>query len=237
MRIMTLNDMLADLRNEARLSSDVAHGSHLQERHIALLRRVQEQLYGNHDWPNLTITQTVEIPAGQRFTGFPPGVIHDAVQNVFIRPADNSAKWRELTFGVRTEDLNEFDSDADERSANVRRWQPYQSLDAEQTDFSLFELWPIPAVAVKVRFEAKRQLAPLADPDVDKSTIDGPVIVLFAAAELLAAQKSEDTPLKIEAARARLRLLKETAAPGDNRRVSMVPGATRTARSRVRIGE
>lgn len=237
MRIMSLNEMLAELRHEARISADVAHGSHLQVRYTSLMRRVQEQLYDQHDWPNLQIRADAAVAAGQRYTGFPATVNQNAIRDVFARPASGGS-WAPLTYGIQTEHYNLKDSDAGETDTKPSRWQPYQTLAAEQTSFTLFELWPVPNQDTTVRFEAKRALAPLVDPDTDHSTLDGLVVVLYAAVELLAAQKSEDTPVKIQAAKARLENLTRRAAPGDNRRVSMVPrGGPDRSGQRFRTGD
>jgi hypothetical protein len=236
-RIKSLREMLTDLRHEGRLSGDVAHGSHLEERHVSLLRRVQEQLYDLHDWPNLTVTADAAVAAGQRYTGFPNVVNQSAVKEVYARPASGGT-WQELVFGIDPEHYNQKDSDAGETDSEPRRWQPYQTLAAEQSSFTLFELWPIPDQDTTVRFRAKRALAPLVDPDTDFSTLDGQVVVLYAAAELLASQKSEDAGLKMQIAKARLDNMRKNANPADNRRVSMVPGATfsRPRGSRFRTG-
>jgi hypothetical protein len=239
LRIMTLSEMLAELRFEARLSADVGHGSHLEARHTALLRRVQEQLYASHDWPNLRVTSDVTVPSGQRYTAYPETVQPDAIREVFARPADLPDPWKELTYGIEPAQLNQTNSDAGETAAQPSRWQPYQPLAAEQADFSMFELWPVPNQSTSIRFRGKRKLGPLVNPDTDRSTLDGMVVVLFAATELLASQKAEDAPIKGQAAQARLGMLLKRAAPGDNRRTSMVPGATRNPRrtQRFNIGE
>lgn len=226
MRIMSLSELVAEYRHEARLSENTAHGTHVAEREVALLRRVQEQLYNAHEWPNLRITTSVVVPAGQRYTAFPTGVAAEGVRNVFAK-SSGADDWFELDFGIRTEDYNFKDSDADETDDWVRRWRPHQDLAAEQPSFDSFEIWPIPALDTTIRFEAKRALTSLVDRGTDRTTLDGPLIALYAAAETLAANKAEDVPLKIQAAQARLDNLEMKATPGDNRRTSMLPGVTR----------
>ena len=223
---MSLSELLTLYRNEARISPNVAHGSHLDYHQIALLQRVQEQLYMEHEWPNLRVSVEVTAPPLQRYTAIPDTIDMDGIRNVFARPT-SADDWVELTFGVRTEDYNALDSAAGETGDYTQRWRPHQDVAAEVPDFNQIETWPIVNEDVILRFEAKRALLPLVDAQTDNTTLDGPLIALFAAVETLAAQKAEDTPLKIQAARARLDALKMKATPGDNRKTSMLPGTGR----------
>lgn len=212
---MTLNEMLAELRLEARISADVAHGTHLQNRHIGLLRRTQEEVYHAYQWPNLKVTQTVTLAPGQRYSAYPDKIDFEGVSNVWQKSL--SGEWVPLAYGIEAQELNDVDSEADERRENVARWQNYLSLDAEQINTNMFEVWPLPDRAVDVRFEGKRKLLPLANPNTDRSTVDGIIVVLHAAAELLAAQKSDDAPLKVQKAQQRFDLLRQrTSAPNSN---------------------
>jgi len=214
-RLMTLADMLTELRQEAGISPDVAHGSHLQPKHIALLRRVQEDVYHNFDWPNLNVTQSVTIFAGQRYVAYPAAFDFEGVRNVYQKAPNGD--WVPLAYGVGAAELNDVDSDADERRESPVRWQNYLSLAAEEINVNMAEVWPLPDREVVLRFEGKRKLMPLVNPDTDRSTVDGPVVVLQCAAELLARQKSEDAPIKIQKAQARMDSMRQrTSSPNSN---------------------
>jgi hypothetical protein len=230
MRIMSLSEMLTELRFEARISGDTSHGSHLVPQHVALLRRIQEELYDAWDWPALQQASTTVVAGGQRYAALP--CPHNGIVRVHVKRA---GQYVPLTYGIGVEQLNAFDSDEDARDDYVRNWQAYQSPQAEQPAFNMFEVWPIPRAETRLRFLAKRALAPLNDPNVDHSTLDGPLIVLHAAAEILAAQKAEDTPLKLQKATERFGNIKETQASGDTRSVSMLPRAGRARTSRFNI--
>lgn len=210
MKPQMLTDMLTDLRHEARLSADFAHGSHLEAQHIALLRRVQEELYDAHDWPMLVGTATTAVPAGQRYTAYPAKTEFSGILRVWARNTGDE-RWHPLEYGITAEELNTFDSDADERSETVRRWQHYVA-DAEPVATNMFELWPLPKKALTVRFERKRALDPLVDKNADYSTLDGPSIVLHAAAEILAAEKAEDASLKLQKAVDRVNMVRKVQA-------------------------
>lgn len=216
MRLMTLNEMLAELRLEARLSADVAHGSHLVNRYIGLLRRTQEEVYHGYEWPNLKITQTTTVQAGQRYVTYPAAFDFEGINRVFQKGADGD--WTELAYGINADDLNQIDSDANEQRDNIERWQNYLSLDAEQVNTNMMEVWPLPSREITLRFEGKRKLLPLQDQNTDRSTVDGIIVVLHAAAEILAGQKAEDAPLKLQKAQQRFDLMRQrTSNPNNNR--------------------
>jgi len=234
-RIMSLNDMLAELRSEARISANVAHGAHLLPGHIALLRRVQEEVYSAYDWPSVQATGAVEAPAGARYLAYPTNIAFGGVREVYAKKP--GCKWQEISFGITPEHLNEYDSDDDERAPDVRAWANYASPDAEIVNQNMFEVWPIPDVDTKLRFHGRMALRPLADVDTDHSTVDGPIIVLHAAAEILAGQRAEDASLKLQKATGRYALLRQTQNAVDNRKVNMAShGSPSGSRRRGRQG-
>jgi hypothetical protein len=221
---MTLAEMLTLLRHEARLSADAAHGTHLLGRHVSLLARTQETLYDDWDWPLLRENGSVLLDAGQRFASIPANLSHNSLSKVFARATATPETWRVIGYGIDEEQLNHIDSDANETAPDVVRWRPYLSPAEEDPEFRMFEVWPIPARPTSLRFVGKRRLPPLTDVETHASLIDGPLIVLMAAAEILAAQKAEDAGLKLQLAADRYSNLKATMQSSDNRTLSMVPG-------------
>lgn len=202
MQILTLNDLLTRLRMEARISTNVAHGSHQTETYIALLRRVQEELYAEYDWPMLQTSQIVTVPKWARRAAYPTDLNFEGVKEVHAK--SQAGKWFPLTYGIGTVELNQVDSDANENRPEIAKWSHYLSHGAEVLNQAMFEVWPIPDRDVELRFSGKRKLYPLVDADSDYTTLDGPTIALFAASEILAGQKAEDAQLKLAKAQARL---------------------------------
>jgi len=203
MRYMTLTELLLEFRAEAGLSQNAAHGVHLDAPHRALLRRIQEQEWINWDWPHLLGSTVVDVPAGQRYTAYPAGVQFEGIRKVY---GLNDGHWMPVRYGIEPVHLNRADSDAGVEDWPVERWQNYTALDGSFAS-NMFELWPVPEQATKIRFHGKRALGPLTD-DAHMTTIDGPLIALAAAAEVLAKAKSEDAPAKYRAAAQRRNLLK-----------------------------
>jgi hypothetical protein len=92
------------------------------------------------------------------------------------------------------------------------------------------EVWPVPAQAGFLRVIGRRALKPLVD-DTDVSTLDGTLLVLFVAADILARQKSEDARVKLTAAQRYLRNLarRQTA----NKRTPFILGGGMISTSRL----
>lgn len=220
MRFMTLAEMLSELRAEAGISQNVAHGVSSLEPQKALIRRTQEDLYLAYDWPHLKTQTTKSVSAGARYLELPSTFDFTSVENIWGR--DESGDWQALGYGIEPEHYNDYSSDANERTFPIRRWQTYLQPTGDVST-RMFEIWPLPDRATELLVRGKRALLPLTADD-QTSTLDGPLIVLFAAGELLARQKSEDAALKIQKGMDRLKWLKARQTAPDTRQANMAGG-------------
>jgi hypothetical protein len=229
-RIMQLSEMLTMLRAEARISPNVAHGTHLTPGYIAMLGRVQEEIYDAYHWPLLQSVGTVDLAPGERYSAYPEILDYAGIEGAYAR--SQGTNWRPLEFGIGIDQYNRVDSDAGDRAERVERWRPYLSPQAEQVHQNMFEVWPVPSTETSIRFRGKRKLLPLNNEATDSSTVDGPLIVLHAAAEILAGQKAEDAGLKLEKAKSRFQNLKARQGAQDNRTLNLAStgGGTRLRR-------
>jgi hypothetical protein len=231
-RGVALSSLVTQLRAEVRRSTNVSVGVDDLDNVKQVLRRVQETLYDEHDWPFLRFLTTKTLSAGSRYYDLPDGLTSDQIEQVSFLW---NGTWQPVSRGIGFDEYSIFDPDADERSDPVLRWDLRSTaLNAEQ-----IEVWPLPASnGNKLGFQGKRDLGPLiADSDI--STLDDKLIVLYAAAELLAAQKAADANIKMAAALARLSTLKARAA-GPAKRYVMGAGhdidRAPVGRAVVRIG-
>lgn len=218
MRIMLVSEMLDMLRMEARISTNAAHGVHLTPTHTALLRRIQEELYDAYDWPFLHGIFDKAVLAGDRYLEYPAGVSANGIAAAFAK--QTNGHFLPMDYGIGFGEYNDKDSSTGEDGFPIRRWQHYLSNEAEQVHDNMFEVWPIPDQDTVVRFSGKRALFPFTEAG-HRSTIDGPLIVLHAAAEILAGQKAEDATLKLQKAQARMDLLKKRMRPASAANVNM----------------
>jgi hypothetical protein len=198
-RNQTLLKLLQDFRSESRLSGNPAHNANVRESQVRLLQRVQEWLWEEHDWPHLRVERFMPVQAGQRFYSPPEDMTIDRVRKIEVRYGE---QWCELTPLIPSEAYSHWDSERDERSWPVSRWRVYEG---EQ-----IEVWPIPAdnadtVSLEgvMKITGIRSLRPLVADD-DRADLDDRMLVLYAAAETLAANGSKDAQFKADAAQKRV---------------------------------
>jgi hypothetical protein len=220
-----LSELLDELKYEAGISANVAHGIAQRDAYVYMLRRVQKELYTQHQWPFLTIQRDVELAPGQRIYSYPEELEFETIAKAWTRSGDGSA-WLDLPHGIDAEHYSTFDSDAGAQSSPARRWQNH--ADAQNQ----FEVWPIPFTPGSlVRFQGKKKLGRLVDL-TDTCTLDHTLIVLYASSEILARAKSEDAALKLQKAQAHMRMLKIRQG-ADKGEPFVIGGGSTTAAPRV----
>lgn len=193
-----LLSLLQDYRAEIRASTNAAHNASARETQVRLLRRVQEMLWEEYDWPFLRVTRFLDLQAGQRYYQPPEDLSMDRLEKIEVRYGQ---QWLCLQHGIDASHYSTWDSYLDERSWPVERWEVEEDRQ--------FEVWPIPAdnadpvsLEGRLKLEGIRNLRPLVADD-DQADLDDRMIVLFAAAETLAASGAQDAPLKLRAAEQR----------------------------------
>jgi hypothetical protein len=200
-----LSQMISDLRSELGHSVNVAHGVNTKDNMAYVLRRTQEVLYEEHDWPFLLVDRTITAYAGQYLYNYPADMPFEVI---------NGAWWKEgsylteMDYGITIEDFNLYDTSEDQRSNPVQKWR-------HRPDEGQFEVWPVPSLAGEIRFRGSAPLSALID-DADPW------------------QKSEDAPLKASLAGKHLvKLLSNQGA--QKRRPWVIGGGGGAARGRPGI--
>ena len=217
-RNRTLQECLFDLRAECGLATDSSVGQSENPALKVLLRRTQEILYDEHDWPHLSgqwLDKT--LAAGQRYYDLPSGLNYERAATASIYWG---SIWQPMTYGFGPETYNQFDSSLNERSDPALKWRVYSGTQ--------FEVWPLPATATTMRFVGTRALGAF-EADSDVCALDATMVVLFAAAERMAG-KPKGKALEAMAAR-RLTQMKSRA---NNAVGSFRPGSAHLDRQRPR---
>lgn len=188
----TLVSLLDDLRAECRLSLNPAHNAQVRDSQIKQLRRAQEWLWEDFDWPHLLVERQVPLQAGQREYSVPEGLTIDRITKIEVR---YNERWLPLTPSIDACHYAQYDSDRDERAWPAQRWR---IVEDEQ-----IEIWPIPddnanedTLEGMLKISGIRNLNPLIADD-DTCDLDHRLIVGFAAAEILASAKAPDAQLKL----------------------------------------
>ncbi|UUJ74522.1 tail tubular protein [Microcystis phage Mae-Yong1326-1] len=222
---MSLTDMVRALRAESGRSLSTALGTAEFDSLVYTLQRAQQQLYDDNDWPFLLVDRDVALVQGTRFYNYPVDMNFNYVTDIY---AQEGSSWFRLSYGIDPADhLSILNSDAGVVGYPPTNWK-------HNADTGQFEVWPIPAQPGTVRLRGQKSLGALATGS-DMSTLDGYLVVLFAAAELLARQKAEDAAYKLDMARKRLRSIQARQGSNKLREPFIMGGGVRPAR-RPRVG-
>lgn len=170
-----------------------------------VLRRTYESLYEAYDWPHLNeVHAKIQMQAGERYYDFNDTIDYD---KIVYAVGWYNGEPEPITRGIGFEQYAIYDSEADERSDPVERWDVRYVAGVGQ-----LEVWPVPASNnTYVQFEGKRKFAPLVN-SPDLCLIDDAIVILSAAAEI--AKDDKDIKLKLRAAEARLGIVKGRSKGG-----------------------
>lgn len=229
-RKVTRGALIEELRNEIRSSTNTSRGldnlPYLQQ----LISRYNETITDEWDWPYMNLAKSeakVTLAAGQRYYDFPAKLSPEHIGKVWYKQTTDS-QWVELCFGIGPEQYSENDSDADDRSDVVSRWDFVTDTD---DDFQ-FEVWPMPASNTgSIWFEGRKKPNALTQ-DSDKADHDNHLIVLRAASEALRAKNKKDSDTKAALAGDRFDRLKSRLS---SRRKVTVGGSYFEPRRRTRV--
>jgi hypothetical protein len=215
MASLLLSEMVLDLRAEAGHSLLLGQGTNMEDTLKYYLRRTQRELYTGFDWPQFMIYETVAVPAGSRHL---PGFLNIIDEQINTLWTLSGSSWVPLIFGIDPLDYSARDPTADVRTTRIERYR-YDAL------ASALEIWPLPQEDTQVMGLGQIKLPPLIA-DSDTSLLDGQLIVMFAAANILARQKSEDAGLVLQKAQQLLVSIQKQNGSQKRPAVSMAAAAS-----------
>lgn len=206
MRGALLRDCLRDLRAECGHSTAPNVGMNAEDALLTALERTQLRLWEEWDWPHLLVNRYIELQAGQRFYSVPPDLPFERIQTIAAR---DGSRWKPLTYGITTEDYNLYDPDMNERSYPPRKY--FVTEDPQDTQGNIdgrgmIEVWPLADRNANeqtkdgfLRLTGIRTMRRFSQLN-DRCELDATLIVLYAAADILAREKSDDAQLKLQQA-------------------------------------
>lgn len=206
MRGQTLLELLSDLKAECGYSQNAAHGVNNRESLVQVLKRTQRRLWGDWDWMHMRVSRDMPINAGQRYYNCPDDLPYERIDAAEVK---FGGIWLPLRFGVDERQYSIFDPRQNERSWPVQRWDiaedPADTVGTPDNR-GMIEIWPLPSdsgvvggtLEGNIRFTGIRFLRPFAA-DADRCDLDGDLIVLFAAGEILSRDRKADAQMKMQA--------------------------------------
>lgn len=213
---VALQELRRELRAETGTSLNPAQGVQAQGTMDVVLARQQRELWDAYNWQHLKTWVDVPLADNQALYSYPVQMAFDQVAQMWIatasRAADHSingsSSWQPLVYGVKPHMMKLGPA----RTGTPTRWRNVATVDTSGSvpitnPVGQFELVPAPdGDDLVLRIEGQAPLSPLVA-DTDTCIIDSKAIVLFAAAEMLAVQKSEGAPIKLQKAQNYLRKL------------------------------
>jgi hypothetical protein len=220
-----LSDLRRELRAETGTSLNPAQGTQAQATLDIVLARQQRELWDAYNWQHLKIWKDVPISAGQSVYNYPKEIAFDQILHIYIATSP-SAQWMQMVYGIKPWMIKQSGPIV----GNPVRWHNVITVDVSgptpiTNPVGQFEITPMPqSNTMTLRIEGQAPLNPLVA-DSDTCIIDSKAIVLFAAAEVLAVQKSEGAAMKLTKAQNYLRRL--LADQGADKRQNYNMGGSR----------
>jgi len=181
---LPLSEMVTDLRAEVGHSLVGSHGTNMTETLKYQLKRTQRELYSAYEWPALMMDEQQTVAAGSTHLTPFANIIDDQINKIWCAVGTT---WVPLIFGIGPDEFSLY-------PPGTRGW-PIQRYAYDPMAKTL-QIWPAPTQDTNVYASGQMQLGPLVD-DADTSTLDGQMLVLFAAASILARQKDEDAGIML----------------------------------------
>lgn len=215
-----LLSLIQMLREEVGRATSVAVGIDDVPMLKQKLKRTQEMLYDDYDWPFLRkIFPLRDLSAGERYYDFPSDLNVERIEQVHLW---YSGLPKPLTRGISVAEYAIYDSNSDIQQEPAMRWDVFWTGVREQ-----YEIWPIPVTnSQQIQFTGIRKLRTMVS-DSDVADIDDLAIVLTCAAEILRKQENESAADVGKLAKARINQVKGLQRGGARAR-RMGQGASST---------
>ena len=179
-RNQQLGDVIEKALIYAKYQTNASRGPDFREHAKNLIISRQKFYYDEFDWPFMNIIRgeaEKSIAAGQRYYDFPTKL---SQEHSFALYYKHSNVWIKLEQGITLDDYSTFDSDNDERSEPLLKWDFYGETQ--------FEVWPLPSTTGTVRFLGKKALTALVQEE-DTLDLDDEMIALSVAGTLATKDK------------------------------------------------
>jgi len=220
---VTLLELRRELRAETGTSLNPAQGVQAQDTIDVLLARQQRELWDAYNWQHLKIWTDLPLIGTQAVYSSPKEMLFDQIVQVYIAQVTKSdvmdpqkitaaTSWQPLTYGIKAHMVHL----GPVSYGKPTRWGNVVTVNIAgpapiTNPIGQFQVLPVPEdnttnpqQSYVLRFEGMAPISPLIAP-TDSCIIDSKAIVLFAAAEMLATQKSEAAPMKLTKAQNYLR--------------------------------
>lgn len=211
---------LATLRQEVlietRVSTVNGQSAQMPDRIRQLLNRFERDYATRFSWKSRRFEAQVTVPANTATATLPSGMSFTMVSEVWCQ---SGSDWLPVAHGIGAAERSLYPTGT--TGSPICRWE------VQSADPQTFEVWPVSAQAEVLRFTAERAAGQMVN-DGDLCVLDGDLLVLRAAAEIL-------KPTDMKDAQDKARQAEELAFAIQTREASTAPVAVLSARPRPRL--
>jgi hypothetical protein len=183
---------LADLRKEVLIetgaSTDAGHAVFAVEHLNQLINRTERWMAMERDWGGLEFEENVSVAADTQFVTLPTNINFTEITGASVL---FGSEWLTIYHNISLNDRSLY-SDT-QRATPIQRWEVQAPGNVN------FEVWPIGSQAQTIRFVGEKKLGAMVNDD-DTCTLDGDVIVMRVAAQILGRDRKEDAALLLKMA-------------------------------------
>lgn len=170
---ITLATLRSEVLIEARVSTTSGQSPQMTDRIKQLLNRFERDYATRLRWKTRTFEDDVTLVADAQFGLLPTGMTFTMVRSVWCA---YGSEWLPVTHGIGRVERSIYPDTV--RASPIRRWE-IQSANPLQ-----YEVWPRSAQAETLMFTGERAAGAMSG-DSDTCVLDGDMLVLRAAAEIL----------------------------------------------------
>lgn len=226
---VTFAEMITAVRDEARLSTaNSTNSDHLA--HIKrLINRYYVTLAEEYEWEHLQLTRgtaasQVAVSAGAFTYALPTAINAGKIDRAWFKQntVGEAGVWTELTPGIHFDHYGVLDPTAStpQKSVPITHWDIH--------GIGNFEVWPYPSAVGVVAFEGQRSVGAMSTTS-ETCSLDDTLVVLFASAEILAANDQKEAA-QVKASMAQRRLSQQIWNRGNKERFRVGMGDRGTYR-------
>jgi hypothetical protein len=229
---VSLTDLRKRLRAETGQSLNAQQGVQSAETQNMVLDRQQRELWDAYQWPHLRYARDIDLGDGQALYSYPVEMPFDQIQRIGIATGSTTSgttawsDWHPLIYGINLLSIPA----SGPPTGTPTHWanQVVVGSTGVTVPGGQIYLYPTPSFPetgnMRIRLSGQAPCTSLQS-ESDRCIIDSEAIVLFAAAEVLAVQKSEAASLKLTKAQNFLRRLLQNS--GADKRASYNMGGVR----------
>jgi hypothetical protein len=201
----SLSTLVYQLRAEIGASTNVAQGVNNLDNLQQVLRRNQNRLWNEFNWPHLVIDRDNPLQGHERYYSFPSDIDYNRIIGCWVKYSNT---YEPVGYGFNPTIYAAVNSENGSYSDPVQLWRHYE--------IGQYEVWPVPTgnTAQILRFRAIKKLSPLLA-NSDTADLDDDLLVLFSAAEILARLKSADAQGKLQLAQSHYANLRKNTMKRD----------------------